>query len=105
MQFGFDETKILSREQIAAQKPAKPELSAAITYNAPRAKAAETAPAPACGAPNDLPDADALVAAGAQAEASNGALAACGAPNDLPDADASSEPAGQRISTSPANVM
>jgi anaerobic magnesium-protoporphyrin IX monomethyl ester cyclase len=89
VQFGFDETKILTREQIAAQKLSQPELSAAITYNAPRAKASEPAPpAPvsACGAPNDLPDADSLLEAVA-AGASSASVSACGAPNDLPDAD------------------
>jgi hypothetical protein len=31
-----------------------------------------------------LPDADALIAAKAQAEQANGVLSPCGAPNDLP---------------------
>ncbi len=103
VQFGFDETKILTREQIAEQKLAQPELSAAISYNAPRAKApAPAAPAPvsACGAPNDLPDADALFERAAAATASSASAGACGAPNDLPDADS---PAGESPSTPPCS--
>ncbi len=87
VQFGFDETKILTREQIADQKIAEPNLSAAITYTAPRPGAPalpSSSAVSACGAPNDLPDADALIAAKAQAEQANGVLSPCGAPNDLP---------------------
>ena len=90
VQFGFDETKILTREQIAEQKLSQPELSAAISYNAPRAKVPEpAAPAPvsACGAPNDLPDADSLLETAAVATSASASLSPCGAPNDLPDAD------------------
>jgi anaerobic magnesium-protoporphyrin IX monomethyl ester cyclase len=56
VQFGFDETKILTREQIAEQKIAQPELAAAISYAAPRAKAAApgtTSAVSACAAPRD----------------------------------------------------
>jgi anaerobic magnesium-protoporphyrin IX monomethyl ester cyclase len=56
VQFGFDETKILTREQIAEQKIAQPELAAAISYAAPRAKAASpgtTSAVSACAAPRD----------------------------------------------------
>lgn len=111
VQFGFDETKILTRDQIAAQKVAQPELSAAITYNAPRTKATEAVSMPsisACAAPNDLPDADEFLAKAAGHEGHrHDALSACGAPNGLPDADelealeadaaAANEPAGAKI--------
>jgi anaerobic magnesium-protoporphyrin IX monomethyl ester cyclase len=45
--FGFDESKILSREQIAQRKHAHPELGADVTF---------TGTISACGAPNDLPE-------------------------------------------------
>lgn len=45
--FGFDESKILSREQIAQRKQAHPELGADVTF---------TGTISACGAPSDLPE-------------------------------------------------
>lgn len=45
--FGFDESKILSRSQIAQRKHAHPELGADVTF---------TGTISACGAPNDLPE-------------------------------------------------
>lgn len=45
--FGFDESKILSREQIVQRKQAHPELGADVSF---------TGTISACGAPNDLPE-------------------------------------------------
>jgi anaerobic magnesium-protoporphyrin IX monomethyl ester cyclase len=67
--FGFDTAKVLSREQIAALKAAKPELSADVNYKG-RANTT-TSLVSACGAPGGLPEHD--------------TASVCGAPNDLPE--------------------
>jgi anaerobic magnesium-protoporphyrin IX monomethyl ester cyclase len=52
--FGFDRTKVLSRDQIAALKAEQPEMSADVNYTGPRMGAVPPSPVTACGAPNDL---------------------------------------------------
>jgi anaerobic magnesium-protoporphyrin IX monomethyl ester cyclase len=47
IELGFDESKVLTREQIAQRKQAHPELVADVNF---------TGNISACGAPNDLPE-------------------------------------------------
>jgi anaerobic magnesium-protoporphyrin IX monomethyl ester cyclase len=53
VEFGFDERKVLSREQIADLKAAKPELGADVEFEG-RPSAVSTSLISACAAPNDL---------------------------------------------------
>ena len=76
--FGFDSTKVLTREQIADLKAAKPELGADVNFKG-RANTT-TSMVSACGAPNGLPEHE--------------TVSVCGAPNDLPDIDGIAETAG-----------
>jgi anaerobic magnesium-protoporphyrin IX monomethyl ester cyclase len=50
--FGFDESRILTREQISQLKHQRPDLAADVTFTG---TVATSAPVLACGAPNDLP--------------------------------------------------
>jgi anaerobic magnesium-protoporphyrin IX monomethyl ester cyclase len=68
--FGFDNTKVLSREQITELKAAKPELGADVNFKG-RANTT-TSLVSACGAPNGQP------------EHSHDPVSACCAPGDAP---------------------
>jgi anaerobic magnesium-protoporphyrin IX monomethyl ester cyclase len=84
--FGFDNTKVLSPEKIAELKAAKPELAADVNYKG-RANTT-TSLVSACGAPNGQPehDHDPVSACCSPKDApSSEAISVCGAPNDLPD--------------------
>jgi anaerobic magnesium-protoporphyrin IX monomethyl ester cyclase len=54
VEFGFDERKVLSREQIAALKADRPELGADVDFEGTRPSAVSTSLISACAAPNDL---------------------------------------------------
>jgi anaerobic magnesium-protoporphyrin IX monomethyl ester cyclase len=70
IELGFDESKILTREEIAQRKQEHPELMADVNF---------TGNISACGAPNDLPE---FVESEVKFSSN---ISACGAPNDLPE--------------------
>ena len=103
VELGFDESKILTPQQIAELKAARPDLAADIDFKGgSRVGAAPSvAGVSACGAPKDAGDFSSQyeerplpVVLEKRDESRNGTsvpVSACGAPNDLPEYDPESE--------------
>jgi anaerobic magnesium-protoporphyrin IX monomethyl ester cyclase len=58
--FGFDSSKVLSRDQIADLKREQPGLAADVNFTGPRAVLVSSSPVSACAAPAGLPDVEGL---------------------------------------------
>jgi anaerobic magnesium-protoporphyrin IX monomethyl ester cyclase len=101
VELGFDESKVLTAEQIARVKADRPDLAADVDFKGIAKEAPSFAGISACGAPKDLPEYDfeangnggahalpnVLEPAVRPAVAAATAVSACGAPNDLPEYD------------------
>jgi anaerobic magnesium-protoporphyrin IX monomethyl ester cyclase len=88
-ELGFDESKVLNKEQIAALKKSRPDLEADINF-----KGVTPAAISACGPPNALQYQEEPAC-----RSSSDVISACGAPNDLvyeepDDADAKTADGG-----------